>query len=596
MSAAPVDLEAESAEERRPRKASEALVGAEQRRMSMASSTVQLADENGNETNGQDAVNDDDDDLAGEHADESDDDDDEDDAGATITSGLNIGGVEDQIISSPSAEESDEAASKAAASKARVPMTAGGLFPVDEDELMDDLLLLLPPPKATLQTGFSMRTLRRPSQVPVGDGEIDPEVAKEATDVENPEDEEMKHLEPKYVMMRLAGYLRKLSSTGKLFAVPRMRWFMLDGNLLSYSAKPESPRVKRIMKLDDANCTVYTQDPKKLDAGKPCLFYIYVVPASPLERKLRMTTESEEEARHWHAAINNNILCAAESRRFGLKSMNRLRRTESRRTSQVGMDMSEQPRELPKTYYDILGVPPDAKAAQIRKTYYVLAKNYHPDKNPDVDTKAFAEISRAYSVLKDKTLRKSYDLCETVKSAFRLGVLAIKHEQDGSFSRRVVFFLDRHFENLIWQPESRGSVLKPGYSRIELRYIHRIYAGEDDESLTFGEMRVDDRASDNGSGDDNDNASDNASDDDNANSGGFDHEDNQDLDDKSRAARTLCIHMSPHAKKIGYSSVFIELDTPDARDDILDGLRILRCGASMLFQQNLDEMKANDLR
>lgn len=38
--------------------------------------------------------------------------------------------------------------------------------------------------------------------------------------------------------------------------------------------------------------------------------------------------------------------------------------------------------------YDILGVPVDATAAQIKKNYRALALQNHPDKNPDPESHA----------------------------------------------------------------------------------------------------------------------------------------------------------------------------------------------------------------
>ena len=66
---------------------------------------------------------------------------------------------------------------------------------------------------------------------------------------------------------------------------------------------------------------------------------------------------------------------------------------------------------LDKDFYAILGVPSDADAAQIKKAYRKLARQYHPDKNPG-DTAAeqkFKDVGEAHSVLSDKEQRKEYD-------------------------------------------------------------------------------------------------------------------------------------------------------------------------------------------
>jgi len=48
--------------------------------------------------------------------------------------------------------------------------------------------------------------------------------------------------------------------------------------------------------------------------------------------------------------------------------------------------------------YEILGLPPTATHEEVKKKYYQLAKETHPDKNDSPDTTAkFAEISRAYN-------------------------------------------------------------------------------------------------------------------------------------------------------------------------------------------------------
>ena len=64
-----------------------------------------------------------------------------------------------------------------------------------------------------------------------------------------------------------------------------------------------------------------------------------------------------------------------------------------------------------KDFYKVLGVAENASAAEIKKAYRKLAKQYHPDANPNDNAAAerFKEISEAYSVLSDEPKRKQYD-------------------------------------------------------------------------------------------------------------------------------------------------------------------------------------------
>jgi molecular chaperone DnaJ len=69
-----------------------------------------------------------------------------------------------------------------------------------------------------------------------------------------------------------------------------------------------------------------------------------------------------------------------------------------------------------KDFYAILGVPSDADAATIKKTYRKLARTLHPDQNGG-DDKAearFKEIGEAYSVLSDPEQRQQYDQIRTM--------------------------------------------------------------------------------------------------------------------------------------------------------------------------------------
>ena len=64
-----------------------------------------------------------------------------------------------------------------------------------------------------------------------------------------------------------------------------------------------------------------------------------------------------------------------------------------------------------KDYYKILGVDKKASEKDIKKAYRKLARQYHPDVNPDKpDAEAkFKEVNEAYEVLRDKEKRQKYD-------------------------------------------------------------------------------------------------------------------------------------------------------------------------------------------
>ncbi|MCL1999118.1 MAG: molecular chaperone DnaJ [Turicibacter sp.] len=65
-----------------------------------------------------------------------------------------------------------------------------------------------------------------------------------------------------------------------------------------------------------------------------------------------------------------------------------------------------------RDYYEILGVNKQASESELKSAYRKLAKQYHPDANPDdvkgAETK-FKEISEAYAVLSDADKRAAYD-------------------------------------------------------------------------------------------------------------------------------------------------------------------------------------------
>ncbi len=74
---------------------------------------------------------------------------------------------------------------------------------------------------------------------------------------------------------------------------------------------------------------------------------------------------------------------------------------------------------MAKNYYDILGVPRTANEAEIKQAYRALAKQYHPDKNPDNKPaeEYFKLVNDAYNVLSDAYQRETYDLSLEVAQA-----------------------------------------------------------------------------------------------------------------------------------------------------------------------------------
>jgi len=60
-------------------------------------------------------------------------------------------------------------------------------------------------------------------------------------------------------------------------------------------------------------------------------------------------------------------------------------------------------------YYQILGISNTSTDKEIKKAYYKLSFEYHPDKNKDVDPDKFNSITEAYDVLCSEQ-RKDYDM------------------------------------------------------------------------------------------------------------------------------------------------------------------------------------------
>ena len=63
-----------------------------------------------------------------------------------------------------------------------------------------------------------------------------------------------------------------------------------------------------------------------------------------------------------------------------------------------------------KDFYKTLSVSKGASQDEIKKAYFKLAKEYHPDVNKAPEAKEkFATINEAYETLGDESKRKVYD-------------------------------------------------------------------------------------------------------------------------------------------------------------------------------------------
>ena len=67
---------------------------------------------------------------------------------------------------------------------------------------------------------------------------------------------------------------------------------------------------------------------------------------------------------------------------------------------------------MKKDYYELLGINKGATSDEIKRAYRKMAKQHHPDMNPDNKKESeekFKEISEAYEVLMDPQKKQMYD-------------------------------------------------------------------------------------------------------------------------------------------------------------------------------------------
>jgi hypothetical protein len=75
-----------------------------------------------------------------------------------------------------------------------------------------------------------------------------------------------------------------------------------------------------------------------------------------------------------------------------------------------GSSGTGRPGKRPPDHYRVLGVSPDATAAEIRQAYYQLSRQHHPDVSRDpASAKKFQALAEAYRALRDADDRRRYD-------------------------------------------------------------------------------------------------------------------------------------------------------------------------------------------
>lgn len=94
--------------------------------------------------------------------------------------------------------------------------------------------------------------------------------------------------------------------------------------------------------------------------------------------------------------------------------------------SKISIDFNN----LKYNLYELLNVPPDAESTKIKKNFMKVIKNFHPDKNSELEEEIYYHIILSNQILLDKESRKKYD-------DFINGTAETFEELKGSFNKSV---------------------------------------------------------------------------------------------------------------------------------------------------------------
>lgn len=123
--------------------------------------------------------------------------------------------------------------------------------------------------------------------------------------------------------------------------------------------------------------------------------------------------------------------------------------------------------------YNILGVPPTATAAEIKRAYRMKAKQLHPDSSGEETTAEFRAVVRAYEILSDARQRSLFDESLFMRASsvprrasahsfdYRRWLLA--REDEESRSKLIFFDLMHHREDDAVAEFKRMSISHAGF-------------------------------------------------------------------------------------------------------------------------------------
>jgi len=370
----------------------------------------------------------------------------------------------------------------------------------------------------------------------------------------------------------------------------KRRYFKLTSNILFYMTHPSASRPKHMISL--AKLEIETDLRKFEPSPTPHAMLVYEM--NRRKDGFRICAASYKEILEWYKAIvNNAVIC--QNTRPSLPPKDRTPRTreqlremhEKKLRDSMPKPDPPKPEQFypdyvpPATHYDVLGVEPDAPPRDIKKRFYKLAAEFHPDKNPDVDPHEFALLSQAYNVLIDDQLREKYDLGEKVRKVFRRGfdctllmptnfVYEGKRKRPTGFvPKKVTIFTDGELSRVFHQLASEESFepLKPDLENsFELRFVEYVLHGVNDSIIrnNFLEPKISKQLD--------------------ALSDELTEEEVKQLYRKIDTFIVLQGKKLPHA-------IFLQLDETRTCTEIINGLRIIRCESSVLFAQRLEKLQ-----